>query len=105
MPVTQIRGPQVLDGTIQNNDVDIATAGKALITKLVLGAGLQEVTRTGIDAGTGAVTVALAATIPAGQVTTLYIGDKARFVALSNGLRLEVQDAGLVWRTQVEWTE
>ena len=34
-----------------------------------------------------------------------YIGTKMRFVALSNGGALEVQDSGGVWHEQVRWTE
>jgi hypothetical protein len=40
-------------------------------------------------------------------VTTLpvYIGTKARFIPLSNGTQLEVQDTGGTWRIQQNWTE
>jgi hypothetical protein len=38
-------------------------------------------------------------------VDELYIGAKARFVALPNGMKLEVMDSGGVWRIQAQWTE
>jgi hypothetical protein len=37
--------------------------------------------------------------------TAVYIGTKARFVALTNGVKLEVQDSGGVWRIQAQWTQ
>ena len=104
MAATAIRGTQIKDGTIQRVDIDVGTAGQSLIAKAVQGSGIQ-LSSTGADAGTGDVTIGLAATIPAGVVTQIYIGSKARLTALANGLRLEVQDAALNWITQVEWTE
>jgi hypothetical protein len=35
----------------------------------------------------------------------IYIGSRARFVSLTNGLKLEVQDASDVWQLQQQWTE
>jgi hypothetical protein len=35
----------------------------------------------------------------------LYIGTRARFVALSNGVALEVLDSGNIWQRQTAWTE
>jgi hypothetical protein len=37
--------------------------------------------------------------------TPVYITDKARYVALINGVRLEVKDSGGVWQPQEAWTE
>ena len=104
MPATTVRGAQVRDANIQRVDLDASTPGQAVVLKLVQGSGIQ-LTSTGGDAGTGDVTVAIGATIPAGIVTTLYIGSKARLTALSNGLRLEVQDSALNWIVQQDWTE
>jgi len=104
MPATQVRGGQVKDASIQRADVDTSTPGQAIVAKLVEGGGIQ-LTSTGGDAGTGDVTIALKAVIAAGIVTQLYIGNKARLTALANGLRLEVQDSGLNWIIQQEWTE
>lgn len=43
--------------------------------------------------------------VPPATTTPFYVGSKARFVALSNGVRLEVQDTGGAWQKQVEYTE
>jgi hypothetical protein len=104
MAATVVRGAQVKDGTIQRVDIDTATVGQALIAKAVQGSGIA-LSSTGADAGTGDVTVGLAATIPVGVVTQIYIGSKARLTALANGLRLEIQDSGNNWIIQNEWTE
>lgn len=63
MPATVIRGTQVLDGSIQRADLDVSTVGKAVVAKLVQGAGIT-LSSTGADSGTGDVTVA--ASVPAG---------------------------------------
>jgi hypothetical protein len=36
---------------------------------------------------------------------TLYVGSHARFVALVNGVRLEVMDGTGAWIPQNQWTE
>jgi hypothetical protein len=55
--------------------------------------------------GTAWIQSSVPSIIPAGVVTQIYIGNKARFTALSNGLRLEIQNTGGTWITQAEWTE
>jgi hypothetical protein len=104
MPITSVRGSQVRDGAIQRIDVDKDTPGNAMLRKVIQGAGIQ-ITADGADAGTGDATISLAAIIPLGQVTTLYIGSKARFVALANGIQLEVQNSGGTWIVQNQWIE
>jgi len=37
--------------------------------------------------------------------TPVYITNLARYVALVNGVRLEVKDSGGVWQPQQSWTE
>lgn len=37
--------------------------------------------------------------------TPIYVGTKARFVALANGIQLEVQDSGGTWQKQISYTE
>jgi hypothetical protein len=56
MARTQPTGKQIADGSIQRDDVDITTAGQALVRKLVQGGGVL-LSSTGADAGTGDVTV------------------------------------------------
>jgi len=56
MAITQVRGTQVLDGSVQRTDLDVTTAGQAVIRKIVQGAGIT-ISSTGADSGTGDVTV------------------------------------------------
>lgn len=56
MPKTNIRGAQILDSTVQRDDVDIVTVGQSLIRKAIPGAGIT-ISSTGADTGTGDVTV------------------------------------------------
>jgi hypothetical protein len=56
---TLLRGTQVGDGSIQRVDIDVSTAGQALIRKVIAGAGITLVS-TGADAGTGDVTISAA---------------------------------------------
>jgi hypothetical protein len=58
MPRTQINGTLIGDGTVARADINTSVAGQALITKLLVGTGLTA-TRTGVDVGTGDVTIAL----------------------------------------------
>lgn len=58
MARTQISGTLIEDFTIGRPDINTTIAGQALITKLLVGGGLT-VTRTGVDIGTGDVTISL----------------------------------------------
>ncbi len=60
MARTLITGKQVGDGSVQRDDLDAATAGQAVIRKVIAGTNLAISTSTGPDAGTGDVTLALA---------------------------------------------
>lgn len=56
MARTQLTGLQVTDGSIQRSDLDVTTAGSAVIRKVIGGTGIT-LSSTGPDAGTGDVTV------------------------------------------------
>lgn len=56
MAQTNIRGTQILNNTVQRHDIDVSTSGQALATKIVAGANIS-LSSTGVDAGTGDVTV------------------------------------------------
>jgi len=56
MATTQVRGKQVLDQTIQRDDLDVGTVGQSVIRKVVQGTGVT-MSATGADAGTGDVTI------------------------------------------------
>lgn len=53
----QVQGDQIEDGTIQKKDIDISTAGQAVITKILGSEGIEIVSSTGADAGTGEVSL------------------------------------------------
>lgn len=56
MAATLFGGSQVKDGAIQRVDLDVTTAGQAVIRKAIAGLGIT-LTSTGVDAGTGDVTI------------------------------------------------
>jgi hypothetical protein len=51
----QVQGDQIDDGTVQKRDLDIATVGESVITNVTVGEGLEIVSSTGADEGTGEV--------------------------------------------------
>lgn len=55
---TQVKTKQVLDQGIMKDDINTTITGQALITKLILGDSLTA-TSTGVDEGTGDVTLNL----------------------------------------------
>lgn len=67
MPKTQVSGGQVrdesitgddvLDGSLGRSEMDITTPGNSVITQFAVGSGLEVVSETGADPGTGLVTV------------------------------------------------
>jgi len=68
---TNVRSSQIEDGGVIRDDLNTATAGKAVIRKAVEGTGVT-LSSTGADAGTGDVTIATRAASDsvAGHVTT-----------------------------------
>lgn len=56
MPVTGVRGRQILDGDVFRNDLNTTTSGSAVITKIIAGTNIT-ISSTGVDAGTGDVTI------------------------------------------------
>lgn len=56
MPVTGLRGRQILDGDVTRADLNTTTASQAVITRLIAGNNIS-ITSTGVDSGTGDVTV------------------------------------------------
>jgi hypothetical protein len=72
MPVTQLGGKQVLDQSIDIDDLNTTTIGKSVITKIIPGNNIQ-FTSTGADAGTGVVTINLATLLLDIQRATYFI--------------------------------
>lgn len=56
MPRTQIPGEQVTDGTIRRQDLNTDETGNAIVLKIIEGTGIV-ISSTGVDTGTGDVTV------------------------------------------------
>jgi hypothetical protein len=63
MPQTVIRGTQILNNTVQRQDLDTSTVGQALVTKIVQGTNVV-LSSSGADSGTGDVTI----NVPGGGV-------------------------------------
>lgn len=79
MPRTQIPSSQVKDGSINRDDIDTSTAGKALIAKLLLGSQDLTINSTGADSGTGDVTLDMSGTINGQKI-------------FANGLKIRTTD-------------
>jgi len=102
MAQTQIRGTQVEDGTIQRRDLNIATAGQAVVAKIVQGTNVT-LSSTGADSGTGDVTVSVTGAVVNGFISktaayTLTSADSGKYVICSGGswtLTLPAPAAGL----------
>jgi len=60
MAQTQLRGTQVLDGSVQRSDLNVTTAGQAVIRKVLPTNSSIAITSTGADSGTGDVSLAVA---------------------------------------------
>jgi hypothetical protein len=71
MATTNIRGAQILNNTVQRQDLDTSTVGQAVITKIVQGIGVS-LSSTGADSGTGDVTVS------AGSVVSADAGNQSK---------------------------
>lgn len=56
MAKTEITGDQILDGTVNRDDLDTTTSGGAVISKVIAGTNVT-LTYTGADPGTGDVTI------------------------------------------------
>lgn len=67
MARTQLTGEQVNDGSIQRVDLDATTSGAAVIKKVIAGTNIT-ISSTGVDAGTGDVTI----NATGGSTSTLY---------------------------------
>jgi hypothetical protein len=57
MPQTKVRGSQLKPATVQRKDLNVDTVGQAVVTKIIFGTGASASTSTGVDSGTGDVTL------------------------------------------------
>jgi len=83
MAKTSIRGTQILNNTVQRQDIDTLTTGQALVTKLVQGTNVT-LSSTGADSGTGDVTVS----VPNAGIST----DSGNIATLGSDSKLYVPD-------------
>ncbi len=56
MAITQITSRQLGSNSVNKDDIDTTTTTKALITKVIAGSNIT-ISSTGVDAGTGDVTI------------------------------------------------
>ena len=56
MPPTNIRGQQILNGTVARADLNVSTTGSAVVARILQGTGIT-LSSTGADTGTGDVTI------------------------------------------------
>jgi len=66
MSGTEIKSSQIKDGEVKRADLNTSTTGSAVVTKLVAGTGIS-FSSTGVDAGTGDVTITAAGGTAAGS--------------------------------------
>lgn len=82
MGQTGLKSEQIQDEQIKSQDLNITETGHAVITKVVAGTGVT-ISSTGIDAGTGAVTIN--ATQPEGATGSFTTSD-SKTVTVVNGI-------------------
>jgi hypothetical protein len=71
MARTQVNAAQILNGTIQKEDLNTNTPGKAVITNLIAGNGIS-LSSSGVDQGTGSVTINVVRNIDGGSPDSVY---------------------------------
>lgn len=91
MPQTKIRGnTQIISGTVPRQALDTTTSGQAAITRLQVQAARLAMSETGVDTGTGVVTIDLATTgVGAGTYTKVTVDVYGR---VTTGASLEASD-------------
>jgi hypothetical protein len=90
MARTQIRTGDIGDGSVNRDDLDITTAGKAVIRKIIQGTGVT-IGSTGADSGTGDVTINIGQAVGSGNSPTFAGLTLTTTLAVSNASgRLDV---------------
>lgn len=94
MPQTKIRGnTQIISGTVPRQAIDTTTTGQAAITRMIAEARLT-MSQTGVDSGTGVVTIDLAASgVTPGSYTKVTVDAYGR-VTLGGSLEASDVPAG-----------
>lgn len=88
MAVTGLRGRQILDDSVVRGDLNTTSAGDAVIRKIIAGTGVT-ISSTGVDAGTGDVTINATGSANDGVLTLAVSG-----VGLSGSATFSANQAG-----------
>jgi hypothetical protein len=84
MPVTGLRGRQILDGDVFRNDLNVTTSGSAVIRRIIAGTNIT-ISSTGVDTGTGDVTInAATPTITLQDIPEAWVKDSVRCATTAN---------------------
>jgi hypothetical protein len=101
MPVTGLRGRQILDGDVLRNDLNITTSGSAVTRRIIAGTNIS-LSSTGVDTGTGDVTINVTGVVT-GSGTTGTIPIWSGTTALGNSpLIYDTPTAVLTYSTASE---
>ena len=106
MSQTQIRGTQLLNQTVQEQDRDVATVGQAVVAKILQGTNVS-LSSTGGNAGTGDVTISVpgGGIGPAGQAA--YTNATAGFTVPAVGSTVVVPVNNGAWAAlnEIVWVQ
>ena len=83
MSRTQISEKNIKDGGIENKDINTTKPGCALITKVIAGPGVS-ISSTGVDEGTGEVTITSTGSTPQTGFTCFRGGKPTNVLTNSN---------------------
>lgn len=80
MARTNVKGTQILDGSIGRSDLNTTISGNAVITKIIGSNGLAITSSSGIDSGTGDVTLATDLNFLNGKYPSLEVARTQNYV-------------------------
>jgi len=92
MTQTTVTGKQIKDDTVYREDLNTDLTGHALITKVIAGTGIS-ITYTGVDAGTGDVTINATGTSGVTTIGTIDSQTKSANGLVISGVNLYAQSA------------
>ena len=106
MPQTVIRGTQILNNTVQRQDLDTSTVGQAVVTKIIQGSGIA-LSSTGADSGTGDVTVSatVGAQGPPGENAFTTVAANFTVPAIGSTVQVTMADASFIIVGQMLWVD
>jgi hypothetical protein len=106
MPKTVIRGTQILNNTVQRQDLDVSTVGQAVVTKLVQGTNVT-LSSTGADSGTGDVTISVPTGTqgPPGENAFTTVSANFTVPPVGSTVQVTVADASFMIVGQMLWID